>query len=94
MMKPEFIDKLQSQYALSLDVDEKIKEIGYDKPSLFLAGRQDQVVGFEQLAALLRNYPRASLAVLDIAGHNLQIDQEDLFATLAEEWLERVFEND
>ena len=39
------------------------------------------------------NYPRSTFAVLDRAGHNLQIEQETLFNALVNEWLDRVEEN-
>lgn len=62
----------------------------YDFPSLFLAGRQDASVGYSDLLKLIEIYPRASFCVLDLAGHNLQIEQADLFGALVREWLERV----
>ncbi|MET8349477.1 MULTISPECIES: hypothetical protein [unclassified Micromonospora] len=39
--------------------------------------------------ALLPHYPRATFAVLDVAGHNLQIEQPRLFDALMHEWLDR-----
>ncbi|CAM02087.1 hypothetical protein SACE_2808 [Saccharopolyspora erythraea NRRL 2338] len=36
------------------------------------------------------HYPRASFAVLDVAGHNLPIEQPELFGALVLEWLDRV----
>ncbi len=36
------------------------------------------------------NYPRATFAVLDTAGHNLQIEQPQVFNALASEWLDRL----
>jgi pimeloyl-ACP methyl ester carboxylesterase len=66
-------------------------ELGtYDKPALFLTGRQDNVTGYEDVYALLPHYPYASFAVLDTAGHNLQIEQPALFNALMGEWLDRV----
>ena len=59
-------------------------------PSLFIAGRQDGMVGYADLFPLLERYPRASLAVLDRAGHNLQIEQPRLFEELVAEWLFRM----
>lgn len=40
--------------------------------------------------ALLPHYPRATFVVLDVAGHNLQIEQPTLFDALIMEWLDRV----
>lgn len=66
-------------------------ELGtYDKPALILTGRQDNVTGYEDVYALLPHYPHASFAVLDTAGHNLQIEQPVLFNALMGEWLDRV----
>jgi len=62
----------------------------FTRPTLMLMGRQDCSVGYRDQWRLLENYPRASFAVLDKAGHNLQIEQDVLFAALVKEWLERV----
>jgi hypothetical protein len=40
--------------------------------------------------ALLPHYPRATFAVLDVAGHNLKMEQPHLFGALMDEWLDRV----
>lgn len=62
----------------------------FQRPTLILTGRQDNVVGYADQLALLPHYPRASFAVLDVAGHNLQIEQPELFEALMREWLDRV----
>lgn len=62
----------------------------YTGPSLILCGRQDSVTGFEDQYPLLPHYPRASYVVLDRAGHNLQIEQPELLATLIGDWLSRI----
>ncbi len=62
----------------------------YPQPSLILLGRQDSCVGYRDSWKLMENYPRATFAVLDKAGHNLQNEQEGLFQALVREWLERV----
>lgn len=68
-------------------------ESPFEKPALFLLGRQDNAVGYRDHWALIESYPRASFVVLDKAGHNLQIDQDVLFNALVKEWLERVSSN-
>ena len=65
----------------------------FEKPALILAGKEDTEVGYQDQFELLRRYPRASFAVLDKAGHNLQIEQEDLFEHMVFEWLERTTES-
>jgi pimeloyl-ACP methyl ester carboxylesterase len=62
----------------------------FEKPSLILVGRQDTEVGYKDQFGLLEDYPRASYVVLDKAGHNLQIEQYELFGYLVCEWIERV----
>lgn len=74
--------------AFSYDID-KQEEI-FDKPSLIFVGRQDTEVGYKDQFKLLDKYPRASFVVLDKAGHNLQIEQEELFISLTTEWLKRI----
>lgn len=67
------------------------KEI-YGRPVLILLGRQDWCVGYKNAWNILDNYPRAAFAVLDSAGHNLQLEQEELFHSFVTEWLTRVRE--
>ncbi|WBB65492.1 alpha/beta hydrolase [Micromonospora sp. WMMD812] len=62
----------------------------FPRPTLVLTGRQDDSVGYLDQFALLPHYPRATFAVLDVAGHNLQIEQPALFDALVSEWLDRV----
>lgn len=74
--------------AFSYDVDDL--DGTFDKPGLILVGREDTEVGYSDQLKLLENYLRTSLAILDKAGHNLQIEQPELFNSLVAEWLERV----
>ena len=62
----------------------------FARPTLILTGRQDHATGYLDQFALLPHYPRATFAVLDVAGHNLQIEQPALFDALMGEWLDRV----
>lgn len=78
-------------YGFSFDVD-KLNKI-YDKPTVMLLGKQDDCMGYKDAWNILDNYSRAAFAILDKAGHNLQIEQEDLFNSLMKEWLVRVKEN-
>lgn len=49
------------------------------------------IVGYQSALNLMGNYPRATFAVLDGAGHFLGgIEQVDLTRVLIGEWLERV----
>jgi pimeloyl-ACP methyl ester carboxylesterase len=87
----KFLGKIESHgYPFTFHVD--APSIIFEKPTLILVGRQDSMVGYHDSLKILENYPRATLAILDRAGHNLQIEQEPLFNALADEWLDRVEE--
>jgi pimeloyl-ACP methyl ester carboxylesterase len=85
----KFLKKLRKTgYAFSFDAD-KLDE-KFKKPALFLLGKQDDCVGYKDAWNILENFPRATFAVLDVAGHALQIEQEELFNSLIDEFLVRV----
>jgi pimeloyl-ACP methyl ester carboxylesterase len=84
-----FLNNLhENGYEFSFDVDRLNEK--FNKPTLMLLGRQDSSVGYKDAWGILDNYPRATFAVLDRAGHNLQIEQEELFNSLINEWFIRV----
>jgi len=84
-----FLDKIfPDHYKFSFEVDQLL-EI-YDKPTLFLLGRQDKTVGYRDAWEIIENYPSATFAILDQAGHNLQIEKAKLFNSLVIEWLDRI----
>ena len=78
--------RLDGAFSRDLNVDPYI----FERPSLILLGRQDTEVGFEDQLDLFRRFPRATIAVLDSCGHNLQIEQRKLFGAAIREWLDRV----
>jgi pimeloyl-ACP methyl ester carboxylesterase len=84
-----FLDRLYSQgYPLTMDVDDLATP--FNKPTLIITGRQDNIVGYKDAWDIVEKYPRATFAVLDRAGHNAQIEQPELFNALTHEWLDRV----
>ena len=62
----------------------------YAGPTLFVTGRRDQIVGFEDQRALLSHYPDATFVTLDDAGHNAHIDQPGAVIRLLREWAGRL----
>jgi pimeloyl-ACP methyl ester carboxylesterase len=84
-----FLERLGSM-AFSFDVDQLAAP--FPGPTLILAGRQDFLTGYQDAWALLDNYPRATFAVMDRAGHALPYEQEALVTALTGEWLDRVEE--
>jgi len=84
-----FLDELNKVgYPFSFNVDDKIKK--FDKPSLFLLGKQDLAVGYRDAWDIIEKYPYATYAILDRTGHDLQIEKEVIFNSLVNEWLDRI----
>ncbi|WP_342471963.1 alpha/beta hydrolase [Metasolibacillus sp. FSL H7-0170] len=82
----EFINHIrQNGYGFTFDTSSKL-----EYPTLIITGRQDNVVGYHDAWRLIEDYPRATFSVLDMAGHNLQIEQTDVFNTLVHNWLDRL----
>lgn len=79
-----------NSFSFSFDVD--TPKMKYERPVLFLLGRQDASVGYKDAWDILDNYPRGTFAVLDRAGHNLQLEQVQVFNGLVNEWIDRTEE--
>ncbi len=63
----------------------------FAQPSLILAGRQDSTVGYRGAWSLIEEFPRATYAVIDMAGHHLgRIERPAVFQALVGDWLERM----
>ena len=62
----------------------------YAGPTLVVAGRLDSTVGYAAAADFADEHPRATLAVVDDAGHALPHEQPELLRALLAEWLVRV----
>jgi pimeloyl-ACP methyl ester carboxylesterase len=63
-----------------------------EQPTLILLGKQDSICGYEDHYALLEKFQHATLAVLDQAGHMLQIEKRDVVQSMVKEWLHRLTE--
>lgn len=61
----------------------------FDKPTLIVAGRRDSTAGYRSAIDLHEQYPRATLAVLDNAGHALPHEQPELLRSLVADWVRR-----
>lgn len=89
----DFLRRIKKNgYSFSFDVSE-LKE-KYLKPILMIMGKQDSIVGYKDSWETLKDFPRATFAILDKSGHNLQIEQKKIFECLVIEWLERINEID
>ncbi|MFI5846055.1 alpha/beta fold hydrolase [Catenuloplanes sp. NPDC051500] len=83
---PGAVARLQAAYPGTFPLE----PAPFNGPSLFLLGRQDSVTGYRDAWHLLADYPRATFAVLDRAGHGAQIEQPSLFTALLTDWLDRI----
>jgi pimeloyl-ACP methyl ester carboxylesterase len=87
-----FLARLDPAGPFSFDVDQL--PTPFAGPTLILTARQDDICGYRDTWDLLDNYPRATFAVLDRAGHFVDIEQNKLCHALIHEWLDRVEEGD
>lgn len=85
-----FNDRLEEAGPFSFDADRLPTPFG--APTLIMTARQDNLCGYRDAWDLLDNYPRATFAVLDRAGHFVNIEQDALCQALMREWLDRVEE--
>lgn len=84
-----FLARLAADYLLTGEAGRP--GMPFERPSLILAGRQDARVGYRGAAALVDEFPRATLAVIDLAGHHLgRIERPTLFQALVRDWLVRL----
>jgi pimeloyl-ACP methyl ester carboxylesterase len=85
----QFLDPIRadpSRYTLDgIDMETPL-----DIPTLIIVGRQDTRVGYEQAWSLAQFYPHATFALLDRAGHELPVNNRELFSALVNDWLDRV----
>ncbi len=86
----EFLERIRQdpeKYAFSFDVDSLSAPLS--APTLVITAKQDCVVGFQDAWDITKNYPRATYAVLDYAGHFLE-EKEPVVQALVDEWLDRM----
>ncbi|HEY2552061.1 MAG TPA: alpha/beta hydrolase [Streptosporangiaceae bacterium] len=79
------LGRIGERWALTTD-----HAAAYPGPVVVVAGRLDSTVGYAAASDLIDQYPHASLAVLDDAGHALPHEQPELLRALLAEWLARV----
>ncbi len=85
-----FLERVDKQKSFSFPVHSLPEK--FPAPSLILTGRFDHWCGYRGAYTLLDQYPRASYAVLDRAGHALVVEENGPFLALANDWLDRVEE--
>jgi len=83
-----FLSHYKGEY--NPDMEKTLRKTTFDKPTCIITGRQDSFVGYSIAYNILDRFPRATLVILDCAGHNLQIENEPTFAQLVKDWIWRV----
>ncbi|MEH7443161.1 alpha/beta hydrolase [Bacillus sp. JJ1122] len=56
-------------------------------PALFLLGKQDYICGYKDHQHLAQKFPNSTFAVIDKAGHMLQIEKREAVQLLLKDWL-------
>jgi pimeloyl-ACP methyl ester carboxylesterase len=80
--------RLDEHFAFSFDLS--APPMPFEQPSLILNGRQDAVAGYQDMLDGIEQFPRATFAILDRAGHSLAWEQPELFKALTLDWLDRM----
>ena len=86
----EFLGRLAERSEYSFDLRTATP---MTSPVLIVAGRQDSVTGYRDVWDVVELFPRATIAILDRAGHALRSEQGALFTSLTNEFLDRVEES-
>ena len=87
------LDPIRSNpHRYSLNIIRSGKEATFQKPTLIITGRHDDVVGYRDSLRLLERYPRATFVALDRGIHALPVDEGDLVESLVRDWIRRVEE--
>jgi pimeloyl-ACP methyl ester carboxylesterase len=85
----DLLERLNKNYLLPVEVRHASEP--FVQPSLIALGHQDATVGYERQLQLLPEFPRATVAVVDMAGHYLgRVERPKVFNSLVRDWIERV----
>jgi pimeloyl-ACP methyl ester carboxylesterase len=85
----DLLERLNKNYLLPVEV--RHAGAPFSQPSLIALGHQDATVGYERQLQLLPEFPRATLAVVDMAGHYLgRVERPKVFNSLVRDWIQRV----
>ncbi|SEW33828.1 Pimeloyl-ACP methyl ester carboxylesterase [Ruminococcaceae bacterium KH2T8] len=74
---------LEGSFSFDVDILDGPCEI----PTLIIAGKQDSIVGYKDQFELMEKYINSTYCAVDRAGHNLQIEQPEIFEDIVENWL-------
>ena len=86
----DFMTSYRGSADYDFSFEEELHRAICDVPSCILLGRQDRIVGYEDMLALRDRFSHGTMTVFDGAGHNLQIDRIGLFEAMVKDWMERL----
>jgi pimeloyl-ACP methyl ester carboxylesterase len=85
----EFLNGIGFDTRFSFEINNVVPP--FSKPTLIVVGRQDSVVGYRDAWDVIENFPRATFAVLDYAGHAIGFGERDtIFMALVNDWIDRL----
>jgi pimeloyl-ACP methyl ester carboxylesterase len=73
------------RYFLSEEPFHHVKKM--EHPALVMLGKHDYICGFKDHLSMMDKFPNSTLAVLDQAGHMLQIEKREVVQVLLLDWL-------
>jgi len=73
------------RYFLSEEPFHDVKALPH--PALILLGKQDYICGYKDHQHLAQKFPNSTFAILDKAGHMLQIEKREVVQLLLKDWL-------
>ena len=88
LVDPHLAERIRDNFNFSFELSKPTCRS--ERPCLIVNGRQDAMAGYQDMMDGLERYPRATLAVLDCAGHSLAWEQPELFKALTVNWLQRM----
>jgi len=88
MVDQQMAEKIRASFNFSFDLSDP--SAPFEEPCLIVNGRQDAMSGYQDMINRIENYPRATMAILDCAGHSLAWEQPELFKALTVNWLSRM----
>ena len=81
--------RIAADYSLRVEPEVASPE-PFTQPTLFLTGRHDHVVGYEDAWELMPHYPNATFITMAAAGHNMHLDQPEYVDQVISQWLLQV----
>lgn len=85
---PAAIARIEARYELRTPPE----SIAFPGLTTVITGRQDTVVGYRDALRMLDSYPRATITVLDGAGHDAHLDRPASVAALLSDWASALVE--